>query len=334
MQTTAYYDDFLLYYKKAEILQKKNLGLVLSSVIANDPLMDHITIYDTISRKFAGFSNALQQLWCGSENPKQHQANPHFDGLREKWSTETWLFVFIVHRMTGSGASFQYDHGFRNSILATFGTRCLNIDEMIEIIFTWQGPMFTSIGNQPPSIKKPNNSTYATGGAYFFCEYGKQLAYDLAQWLRSGGIKTIRETVEFCLDWVSENGFKRFKFVLTAVAMDIAEYMSDLVDPRSHANYGKNALESLDLMFTPDEGKHRNDAFYDEVMDFLCDTVVGMPYDVEDVLCDFVRAQENYIPKGYSHLSIDQIKYNSFDLHPVKHQSYHDHIKNLQSRLF
>lgn len=99
MQTTSYFDDFLLYYKKAEILQNKNLGLVLSSVTANDPLMDHITIYDTISRKFAGFSNALQQLWCGSENPKKHQANPYFDGLREKWSLETWLFVFIVHRI-------------------------------------------------------------------------------------------------------------------------------------------------------------------------------------------------------------------------------------------
>lgn len=337
MTTTRYYDDFLLYYEKAKILQQTNLGQLPLGTKSGDPLMDNITIYDTVNRAFAGFSNAIQQLWYGSNNPKKHQTVDAYDGLHEIWERSTWIYVFLVHRLTGSGASFQHDHGFRNTILPTLAERCNDIDSMVDTIKQWNKPMYTTIGNQTPAFPKPV-AGYLAGGKYYMCEYSPSMSREIMNWLNktklSGGKTTIRQVVDWCLDWNTEHGFKRFKFAFTAFAMDLAEYMPDLVDPTSHANYGKNALESLDLMYTPETGRPRNAAFYDKSMDHLCDAVEGLPYDVEDVLCDFVRAQENYIPKGYGHLGLDQIKYNSFDLHPTKHPSYAAHIAQFSRKLF
>jgi len=326
MYTTRYFDDFLLYYKKAEILEKRNFSILPPDTKCDDPLMDHITIYDTIHRKYAGFSNMLQQVWYGSSNPKVHQRVPEFDELKHKWDRTTWLYVFLVHRLTGSGASFQHDHGFRNTILPTLARQCSEIDCMTEVIRKWSVPMYTSIGNQIPAFPKPKDG-YANGGKYYLCELTPHMARDLMQWFDSnGGTKGIREVVDWCLDWNTEHGCKRFKFVMTAFVMDIAEYMPDLVDPRSHANYGKNAMESLDLMYSPEAGESRNAAFYDKAMDHLCQTVGGMPYDVEDVLCDSIRYWENYIPKGYSHLTLDQIQTRTTIVGHPKHPSYEGHV--------
>lgn len=326
MQTTCYFDDFLLYYQKAKILEDRNFGSLPPDTKCDDPIMDNITIYDTIHRRFAGFSNQLQQLWYGSENPKIHHRVSQYDDLRYRWDRTTWLYVFLVHRLTGSGASFQHDHGFRNTILPTFATKCADVDHMTEVIRMWNVPMYTSIGNQIPAFPKPQDG-YANGGKYYLCEFSPLMARDLMNWFSAnGGNKGIREVVDWCLDWNTEHGCKRFKFVLTAFVMDIAEYMPDLVDPRSHANYGKNALESLDLQFTPQIGKPRNDAFYDAAMDFLCESVNGMPYDVEDVLCDSIRYWENYIPKGYGHLTPEQIPNRSTITDHPKHVSYLNHL--------
>ena len=33
------------------------------------------------------------------------------------------FFVFMCHRITGSGASFENDHGYRNNIMQYWGTQ-------------------------------------------------------------------------------------------------------------------------------------------------------------------------------------------------------------------
>ena len=338
MTTTLYFDDFLLYYEKAKILQDRNLGFLPPDTKVNDPLMDNITIYDCVERRVAGFSNMLQQLWYGSQNPKKHQINTNFDVLRHGWSLDTWLYVFLTHRMTGSGASFEHDHGFRNSILPTFGKQCLDITEMVDMIKMWNRPMFTSIGNQPPSIKKPNNSPYATGGAWFLCEYAPEFIKDLSAWLRQGSVKSIRGTVDWCIDWIVERGFKRFKFVLTAFAMDIAEYFPLLTDPYSHANYGSNAVKTLDLCY--DSNGSKNAAFHDAAMDHLCQSVTAQfgtrvkPMDIEDVLCDSQRDWGNYVPKGYEYLRPDQVENRSIVTDFPKHATYNKHLEMWKGRLF
>lgn len=293
-KTTIYFQDFCQYYNSAKILQEANLRGV--KVLVNDQLMDNIPIYDTVQRCYAGFSNIPQQLWYGSANPKQHQAKTNYDHLKQRWSQLTWIYVLLVHRVTGSGASFATDHGFRNSILPNLA-QLDNIENMVSFIKTYEKPMFTSIGNQIPPFPKPIGD-YRTGGKLYLCEYAPKLCRYLIEVFNDVGYKTmtIQQAVDLILTWHRQNKLKQFKFVLTALAMDIAEYYPDLVDPFSHCYYGKNCLETLDLIF---EDKSRKQD--DQKMEFLCELFNAKPMDMEDVLCDYIRYVENYIPKGYKY---------------------------------
>jgi len=110
---------------------------------------------------------------------------------------------------------------------------------------------------------------------------------------------------------------KRWAFVTTAFAMDIAEYMPQLVDPMSHANYGKNALEAMDLLFER-EGERKAE-FYDAVMHRCCQEMrrpngePSQPMSMEDVLCDYIRYIRRYVPKGYDDLELWQVSPNFID---------------------
>jgi hypothetical protein len=62
----------------------------------------------------------------------------------------------MCHRITGSGASFENDHGYRNNIVQHWGKH-RDIKDMAEdLVETKESgkSMFTSIGNQPPAPKK------------------------------------------------------------------------------------------------------------------------------------------------------------------------------------
>ena len=125
LETTEYFEDFLRYYKLAEKVQNDcNLGGSPYLGSCGDDLIENITIYDTVERRHAGFQNMLQDLWLGSSAPKyykweeDHQSrNRSYDNLHERFSMEEWVYLFLVHRITGSGASFEADHGYRNTIL-------------------------------------------------------------------------------------------------------------------------------------------------------------------------------------------------------------------------
>ena len=120
------------YYPKAKWLQNNvNWGPLdyegpEAAKAIDDPLMQKIDIYDCFTRNAAGFSNVLQDLRFGSKTPKwrwqdkdRRELNTKNDLI--KWDTKTWMYVFLSHRVTGSGASFESDHGYRNNIIQ-FGT--------------------------------------------------------------------------------------------------------------------------------------------------------------------------------------------------------------------
>ena len=70
--------------------------------------------------------------------------------------------------------------------------------------------------------------------------------------------------------------------------------------------YGKNAKEAMDL-FAEKTTKLSRDRYYDLVMEVAQNATSGSPKDLEDVMCDYIRYVENYIPdnkqKTYSHLN-------------------------------
>lgn len=293
-----------------------------------DSLIENVTIYDTVERRHAGFQNMLQDLWLGSKAPKYYKwSNEHklrnqsYDNLQEIFTMREWLFLFLTHRITGSGASFEEDHGYRNTILPKLALDYNRSSDpgvssaglMQTAIRYHEGVMYTSIGNQIPAFPKPTMG-YKTGGKVYFGQYALPLVDDTIKFIEkinsSGRKANIRELVDFMCDWNKERGMKKFHFQYTAVAADLADYYPELVDEASHMYYGKNAQEAMDLF--AEKPKNVNKAqFYDLVMEEAKKKTGGFPKDLEDVMCDYIRYVENYIPdnkqKTYSHLDRKKI---------------------------
>ncbi len=342
---TEHWEEFKRYYEKAATLQKINIsseqGRDTSEPLhVDDPLQHHITIYDTVDRCFAGFSNALQQVWYGSDNPKQWQAKPVYDGLRASLPLEEWLWLFMFHRITGSGASFSWDHGFRNTIIPELAEKCSTVEEMERFALVEMAsgrPIFTSIGNTIPMFPKPQMN-YKRASEYYIGEFMGDLVHDFTEHVTAHPqMYSIRELVDWINDWHRARKLKCFHFQMTAFVMDVAEYFPDLVSPYSRVNYGKNAIEALTLIFGNGGFKSRNQ-FLDAAMDRIVeefrspwdpkDEQVGMgkAMSLEDVACDYVRYIGCYVPKGYEHLEPWQVTHNAKISYP-KHWTYEKHIE-------
>lgn len=341
---TEHWDHFVDYYNRCVKLQGINISSengrdTSQDLHVDDPLQHFVTIYDVVERKYAGFSNALQQVWCGSQNPKRWQADARFDRHQEIFSEADWLWLFLLHRVTGSGASFQHDHGFRNSIIADaalleqdrFGMERYVIEQMQA-----GRPIFTSIGNQIPPFPKPQGP-YSRGSELYIGEFMMDLVHDMYEHLKaSGGNLVIADTVDWANDWHKAHGLKQFHFVLTAWVMDIAEYFPQYVDPYSRVHYGKNAIEALELLFENDGYKKKD--FYDACMDYIVSKLwspfaqddmqrqQGKAYSLEDVACDYVRYVGCYVPNGYHHLEPWKVTHSIETDYP-KHWTYVNHIE-------
>lgn len=311
---TPYFFEALDYAKKARKLQTASLaGKRVPKV--GDPLMEAIPIYNTVERRYAGFSNVPELLWYGWNAPKfVNGQHPERLIVRTGWTPwrqmdmsdlhnlERWLYLTLVHRITGSGASFEHDHGFRNNRVIAMQSVCGDVGAMAGWIAGFDGPIFTSIGNQIPPFPK-------MGGR----EYLRLLAPDLVMMVAAALITwksqrpdpmPIKQCVDMVLKFHKALGCKQFKFVLTAWVMDMAEYLPELVDPQSDCYHGKNAIESINICFERTPGMKLQD-WYDACTRLFADVTGTKPMDVEDASpgCDLVRWIENYVPKkGFDHV--------------------------------
>lgn len=319
VQFNEYFEDFLLYAAKAKLVQNKcNLGGAPYIGSCGDDLIENVTIYDTVERKHAGFQNMIQDLWFADNAPKYYKwnadhksRNQSYRHLHETWTRREWLFVFLTHRITGSGASFEIDHGYRNTILPELA-KLKTAPEMVAWIKEYSGVMYTSIGNQIPAFPKPRDG-YKTGGKVYFGEYALQLVDDVWDFIddvNSDNRKVcIREIVDFMCAWNRQRGMKAFHFQYTATAADLADYYTDIVEEASHMYYGKNAQEAMDL-FASKTGRINKAQFYDVVMEEAKIKTGGYPKDLEDVMCDYIRFVENYIPdnREKTYAALDRTK--------------------------
>ena len=347
IRLNEYYRDFLAYYQKAKQVQQHcNLGGYPYIGSCGDDLIENVTIYDTVERQHAGFQNMLQDLWFGSKAPKyykwtnEHKArNDSYNDQHSFWTRREWLWIFMFHRITGSGASFEEDHGYRNTVIPHLA-KLKTCEEMAEWVKNNDDiPMFTSIGNQIPmfpskylweSLNK-SGSDYKTPGKLWLSECMTDLVDDTWGFIdrvvtNENRKANIRELVDYMCEWNRERGMKRFHFQFTATAADLADYYQDLVEPLSHMYYGKNAKESMD-MFAEKLGRYKKDLYYDYVMEAAVKDTGGAPRDLEDVMCDYIRWVENYIPdskqKTYEHLDRTKI-WNSSTItnHPKGRQKW------------
>lgn len=279
------------YYPRAKWLQDNvNLGSLdykgpEANSIVNDELMQNIEIYDCYTRNAAGFSNVLQDLWCGSFTPKWRWQDEKRRALSKSndtiaWDMYTWLYVFMCHRITGSGASFVEDHGYRNNLMQYWG-KYSDIEGMIADLKYHKSigqPMFTSVGNQPPSPRKGvSNLDFMV---YELPQLIERVANFITQKKRSH-----KEVVDFLNDYNISQGHRRFNFAYTAFSLDLSDYYPQYVDEDSHTYLGNNAIRCM---------KRFGGTNGDKFMDLLRDKTGGKPKDLEDVMCDFVRFGQNY----------------------------------------
>jgi hypothetical protein len=305
---TPYFYEAVAYAHKAKKLQDASLAGKRVPKLG-DPLMEAIPIYNTVQRRYAGFSNVPEQLWYGPRAPK-YQANKArgFVPRCRPWRAlvkelpiimgPMWFYVTLAHRITGSGASFEWDHGFRNSRILSMVSQELDLIGMANWLADHDGPIFTSIGNQIPAFPE-------CGGREYLRTIAPKLAIRTWDWLRSNDKPvSVQTAVDAVLQFHSVLGCKRFVFVLTAWVMDIAEYMPGLVDPNSDCYHGKNAIEAIETCFL-NVNRLKKQALYDAATRIFADAMGTHPMDVEDAApgCDFIRWLENYVPKkGFGHV--------------------------------
>lgn len=319
LSPTPYFVEAWSYWHRAKQLQDMNLQLRPRQPVG-DKLQELIPIYDTVNRRHAGFSNVLEQLWYGRECPKFNKNEPRGFAYDQFRGDEVeFLYLCLVHRATGSGASFEHDHGWRNTIVPDVA-KLPNLNKMSVFVRRHPGPVGTSIGNQYPAVKKlgPDELGDARNSLQWYLGHqGPKLVLAMLKWLRQQKRKTnqvvgIQEAVEQALAINAEMGQKRFVFVLTAWVMDIAEYYPDLVDPNSDCFHGNNAVKAWEALFTG-----RGQRLYDGGARLFAELTGTWPMDVEDVMCDSIRWVNNYVPKrGFDdvrHLCVNSAALKEFE---------------------
>lgn len=316
-----YFGEFLRYHKMAEVQQREcNLGpLAHGEGSIQDPLMQNVHLYDVVARKYAGFTQILLDLWYGDTPVHPYAGRMHevrkpiawsFTGAIARWGLAEWLYVFILHRVTGSGINYaKKPSGYNNTILPLLHN-CDDLGDLVKKVgevLSGPTPAYTSVGYQFPRFppKETPAGRYKRGGDRFLVEFAPSLAQDMAAYLTQGQPKRLRELGGWMFEWNREHGLHAYKFQYAAVVSDVADFYPDLVDRRSMFFYGTNAVECISYM----TGGKRSERHLDAVMERAMDATGNVPYNLEDVACDFIRWVENYVKPGadYDHLCRDSV---------------------------
>ena len=326
---TEYYPEFLRYHEMAKWQQEHcNLGTTRHEDSPfDDELMKHVHLYDVVNRKYAGFTQILLDLWYGKtdEHPYSHKLHELREPiaiasteLHKKWSLPEWLYVFMLHRLTGSGINYGKKHSGYHSTLLPDLIKCETIEQMAEVVQWTQKTFYTSVGYQFPAFPKPSRD-FKRGGDFFLAVYAPVLARDLADWLTQGEPKGLREIGEWMFEWNRKRDLRAFKFQYAATVADIADFFPELVKRDSHFFYGTNAVECLSYLFEKPK-KMKPIEFLDNIMERIYEDTGSVPYDAEDTACDYIRWIESYVRPGhdYEHLDRDSV----FSSHRLRHHPF------------
>jgi hypothetical protein len=275
-------DNFISYYNKAKKNQQRLYeGYDWTEEDIDDDLIWNVPIYDVVNRRYAAFSSLLEAI-------NKKELDPKGNGIYfvdTKLDDQSFMFLCYLFRLCGSGINYKPkdnqpwgSHGFGN-----FYVIDLLIDGVTDPI-SWVNNVpdkgFCDVkGYLLPMIPK--------GLKNFILEDSLNLFNNVMNEVYQGNY-SITDVVDLGNHWLRSRGFKRQNFVLTAFAMDLAEYYPGLVDQDSDVYVGSNASKCLKMILP---NMKKNDA-----LRHLCEITGGhsKPYDMEDVACDFIRYMENF----------------------------------------
>jgi hypothetical protein len=325
IEPTKYYDEFIRYFHMAKDQQgKTNLGWQDPSTSTVDPLMNNVYLYDVVERGLAGFSQIIHDCFHGSsESHPYYEKMKHapvwkerktviarWDSQRKRYGLAEWLYIFMVHRITGSAINYAtIPSGYHNSILFDLWQGD-TIEEMAEIIRTYEKPMFTSVGYQIaafPKLPEDMKAKYGKPGKYWMCEILPGMIREFTSFIE-GNKYTFREMMAWFEKYSKERGHRVYWFHYAAFLADIADWFPDLVQRESMFFYGSNATECISYLAVKPKGQNTQD-FLDSVMLQAERDTGGLAYNLEDVACDFIRWVENYVQptKHYAHVDLDTL---------------------------
>jgi hypothetical protein len=331
IETTQYYDEYIRYFylaldqqKKCNVSTEPPYGMMkhIESDVGDD-LMHHVELYDVVERKYAGFSQIVNDVFYGwtGQHPywRKMQADNithqrktvanDWTGKHSDFKLPEWLYIFILHRVCGSAINYATKpSGYHNTLLFSLHN-CKTIEDMVEMVNTYPYSFYTSVGYQFPAFPKPPaESKYKRGGDYYLSEFAPRLARDLAEFLEKGGKRDLREIGTFMLDWNVKNGLRQYHFQYAAVVADVADWYPQYTNKESPFYYGSNAVECISYLAKP-TSKMKQEQFLDQVMEKIYEDTGAYPYNAEDVCCDFIRWVENYVRPGsdYDHLDFDDV---------------------------
>jgi hypothetical protein len=332
IKTNHYYEAFLDYYKKAERQQRLcNLGTTAyKDSGVNDALMENVELYDVVERKYAGFSQLINDCvygWTGNHPYwkkmeagicTMHRQTIATEWTKKAWDLECWLYLMLFHRITGSGINYaKKPSGYNNTLLPNFVT-CDSIEDMIEVMLEYKKPFYTSVGYQFPQFPKPQKYfkdttsppvPYKRGGDMYLAEYAPSLIRALIKYMKNAKRPLeFREIGSFMLKWNTEHCLKQYHFQYSAFVADIADWFPQFVVKESMFYYGSNAEQCISYLAEKPRGMGKIE-FLDAVMAKAMKDTGGVPYNLEDVCCDFIRWVENYVKPGhdYDHLDRDTL---------------------------
>lgn len=292
-------DNFLQYYQKAKKMQElKFENIQWSESDINDDLVWNIPIYDVVNRKYAAFSSLLEAIKKQENDPKGN--GKYFIKSKEIKNID-FITLCYLFRLCGSGINYVpkkdlpfNTHGFGNFWIVDL------LKDGITDSYIWIDNLpdnkFCDVkGYLLPMIK---------GGLNNFI---KNESIDLVNNIYNYIVKEkvgIKDVVDYGNSYLLKKGYKRQNFVLTAFAMDLAEYFPDIVDRDSDVYVGSNAKKCLKLILP--------NLKEDKAIRYLCDITGGFskPYDMEDVACDFIRYLDNF--QSEDHIKLNNgIKYRN-----------------------
>lgn len=319
MTTHAHFivDDLILeaiddYDRKSKIMQyflyegnPDNYSKQQIQELVNDPLIFNIPIYDVLHRKYAAFSSFTEACWKGDEDPKGNGKLFEHLNLHGNLGLKEWIFLFYTFRLCGSGINYKPKthlpwgtHGFGNFwIIEDIRNGRFKIPQWLESLYKNDDKPFTN--NKGYLLPQFTFSHLKKSHLrYYILEYAQKLIVKILDYIvdetdfhNSNSIKQIPiyKIVNKGNEILNEWGFKKQNFVLTAFAMDLAEYFPRMVDRKSKVYAGTNAAKCLKLIFKKTY-KQGDFEFLNQCMDFLANRYGAEKYDVEDSrACDVIR---------------------------------------------
>ena len=285
-------DQFKDYYSKAKKMQElKFQGINWSENDINDDLVWNIPIYDVVNRRYAAFSSFPEAVRYKDKDPKGNGSR----FIKNKITDYDFMYMCYLFRLCGSGINYKSDHGFGNFWIVKLVELGIYDNKQWLELLPEKG--FCDVkGYLLPMIPKGLRS--------FILEDSFDLIKDIINEVEQGGYSIV-DVVNLGNHWLRSRGFKRQNFVLTAFAMDLAEYFPDRVDPNSNVLIGSNAKKCLKMIFPNTKGVGSKISTTNKCLEELCELTgnFSKKYDMEDVACDFIRYINDF-------QSVDHIKYN------------------------